>query len=420
MPPSRPTSLSIGSVALLASMSAAAGAADWPEWRGPGRRGVWNDVKLPSRLSAEVLRERWKVPAGGGYSGISVADGKVYTMDRPSGGNSERIFCVDLANGKTIWSDEYPAPYGDLDHGNGPRATPTIAAGRLHTIGAMGHVRALDAGTGKLIWSIDTVSTLGARLPTWGHAASPLVAGGAVIFQVGAKSGGTVMAFDPATGAERWRALDDRPSYSSPILIDIPGRDGKAERQVVVWTADSVVGLGLERGEVRWRVPFVSTYDVAIANPVYEEGLLLVSGYWEGAKTVSLDGSAAPSLVWSGKSLSCLMATPLFREGRLYALDRKEGLLGIEWRTGKVLWSDGHRATPAGQNPQASLVWAGKHAVLLNELGELILAKLSEEGYEEAGRAPLIERTWAHPAFSGQLVIARSDRSLVCAEVLAP
>jgi hypothetical protein len=114
------------------------------------------------------------------------------------------------------------------------------------------------------------------------------------------------------------------------------------------------------------------------------------------------------------------MATPLFREGRLYALDRKEGLLGIDWRSGKVLWSDGHKATPSGRNPHASLVWAGKHAVLLNELGELILANLSEKGYEEAGRAPLIERTWAHPAFAGQLVLARSDRSLVCAEVLAP
>ena len=407
-------------LALLVTLPSAAGAADWPEWRGPGRRGVWDDVKLPSRLSAEVIRERWKVPVGGGYSGISVADGKVYTMDRPSGGNMERIVCVDLANGKTIWSDEYAAPYGDLDHGNGPRATPTISGGRLHTIGAMGHVRTLDADTGKVIWSIDTVARLDARLPTWGHAASPLVAGGCVIFQVGAKPGGAVIAFDPATGTERWRALDDRPSYSSPILIEAADAGGKAERQVVVWTADSVVGLGLERGDVRWRVPFVSTYDVAIANPVYEEGLLLVSGYWEGAKTVSLDGSAAPPLAWSGKSLSLLMATPLFREGRLYALDKKEGLLGIDWRSGKILWSDGHKATPSGRNPHASLVWAGKHAVLLNELGELILANLSEKGYEEAGRAPLIERTWAHPAFTGQLVIARSDRSLVCAEVLAP
>jgi len=381
---------------------------------------VWEDVRLPPRLSAEALRERWKVPVGGGYSGISVAGGKVYTMDRPPGGGKERILCLDLANGKTIWSDEYDAPYGDLDHGNGPRATPTISGGRLHTIGAMGHIRTLDAATGKVIWSIDTVRTLAAKIPTWGHAASPLVADGLAIFQVGAKPAGTVIAFDPATGAERWRALADRPSYSSPILIEAPGRGAKPERQVVVWTADSAVGLGIERGEVLWRVPFVSTYDVAIASPVYEGGLLLVSGYWEGAKAASLDGSPEPPLVWSGKSLSLLMATPLFREGKLYALDRKAGLLGIEWRSGKVLWSDGHRATPAGQNPHASMVWAGKHAVLLNELGELILATLSENGYEEAGRAPLIERTWAHPAFSGQLVIARSDKLLVCAEVLVP
>jgi outer membrane protein assembly factor BamB len=389
-------------------------AADWPEWRGPDRRGIWKDVALPAKLSPDRVRPRWKVPVGGGYSGIAVVGKRIYTMDRPPGPPArERVVALDRESGRTLWSHEYAAEYGDLDYGNGPRSTPTVHGGRVFTLGTVGHVHALDAESGEVIWRVDAVRSLDARIPTWGHAASPLIADGLVILQVGARPAGTVVAFDASSGMERWRALDDRPGYSSPIVVQDPAR-----HEIVAWTADSVAGMAPATGALLSTVPFKSTYDVAIISPVYHDGLLLVSGYWEGSKAIRLAEGKPPEVRWGGKTLSCLMSTPLLRDGHLYALDKDEGLFCIEWGTGKVLWKDGHRVTPKARNPQAFLVWAGERAAILNELGELILARLSPQGYAEEGRASIVGKTWAPPAFSGQDVFARNDTELVRVEIL--
>jgi outer membrane protein assembly factor BamB len=327
----------------------------------------------------------------------------------------ERVLALDRETGRTLWTHEYPADYGDMDHGNGPRATPAIHGGRVFSLGAVGRLVCLDEAAGKPIWSVDLAKTLNAKLPTWGHSASPLVAGELLLVQAGARPGGTLVGLDLRDGSERWRALGDRPGYSSPILIGPAGQE-----EVVLWTADAVHGLDPASGKPRWEFPFkTSEYDVAIISPVFQEGQVLVSGYWDGTRAFSVGSGSPPRLAWTSRVPSCLMATPLYRERVLYALDRKDGLLCLEWKTGKVLWSDGHRLTAKGQNPHASMVWAGgERAAMVNAEGELVLARLSPKGYQELGRVPIIRPTcWAHPAFSGQEVFARNDEELVCVRV---
>jgi outer membrane protein assembly factor BamB len=388
-------------------------AEDWPQWRGENRAGVWNGVKLPEKLTAETVRKRWSVEVGGGYSGIAVASGRVFTMDRPKDQPHERVLCFDAATADRIWTRKYEANYGDLDYGQGPRSTPTVQGERVFTLGAVGHLHALDARSGGVVWSVDTAKEFKASMPVWGHSVSPLVEGDLVIVQIGAPSGGTVMAFDRDTGKERWRALDDRPGYSSPIVIE---RDGK--RQLIVWTADNVVGLAATTGKVLWSVPFLTTNnDVAIISPVVAENRVFVSGYWDGCGAWSLNDST-PTEDWKHKAPACLMATPLYRDGHLYVLDKRQGVLCLDWKTGERLWSDDHRITPKDRNPHATMVWAGDRAVILNTPGELILGKFSPEGYAEHGRVPIIGKTWAHPAFVGQDVFARSQTKLVCFRIL--
>jgi hypothetical protein len=123
------------------------------------------------------------------------------------------------------------------------------------------------------------------------------------------------------------------------------------------------------------------------------------------------------------------MALPLSSGEHFYALEKEDGLLCVRWQDGRVRWKDGHRLTPAGRNPHAAMVWiddpvrAGL-AAALNAAGELVLARLSPHGYEEHGRVQVIdgggEPVWAHPAFAGQRVYARSDREIVCVEVEPP
>jgi outer membrane protein assembly factor BamB len=396
---------------LLIFPSLAARPADWPQWRGAGRDSVWAEKGLPDRLPA-TLKPRWKRPLGGGYGGIAVSGGRVYVMDRQKKPREvERVLCLDAAGGKPVWTHSYPVAYGKMEYGNGPRCTPTVHEGRVYTLGALGRLYCLEARSGKVLWKRDTVKEFKGRVPTWGHACSPLVDGRRLIVQVGGQPKACLVALDRTSGKELWRSLGDRRGYSSPVLVD-----GGKWRLLAYFTAEHIVGLDPARGKVLWRVPFEGiTYDVAISDVVHAGGVLLASNYWSGSKAVRLDEKGLrPKVIWEGKKLSLLMSTPLVKDGHAYALDRFRGLKCIELKTGTVKW-EGWHVTPRDRNPQASLAWVGgNRALILNTPGELVLAELTPRGHKTLGKARVIGRTWAHPAFADRCVFARSDEDIVC------
>jgi outer membrane protein assembly factor BamB len=395
---------------ILAISCVAASAEDWPQWRGPQRNGVWVGARLPDKLPSRP-EPRWRRPLGGGYGGIAVCGGRLYVLDRQTKPREvERVVCLDARTSKPVWTHEYAVTYGKLEFGNGPRATPTVHAGRVYAFGALGHLHCLEADSGKVIWSRDTMRDFKGRAPTWGHACSPLFDDGRLIVQVGGRPDACLVALDAATGKEVWRTLADRPGYGSPFIVETPGG-----RQLVYWTPEHIVGLEPQTGKVRWQVPFEGiTYDVAISDLVFADGVLLASNYWSGSKALRLDEPGGkPEVAWEGKQLSLLMSTPLVRGGHVYALDRRRGLMCLEMRSGKVLWQDQH-VTPRGTNPQATLVWAGERALILNERGELLLAELKPEGCRILGKLPLLGPTWAHPAFAEGCIFARNDEEIIC------
>jgi outer membrane protein assembly factor BamB len=401
------------SLALLLGVSLPGQAADWPQWRGAGRDNLWPEKGLPAKLP-DKLAPRWKRPLGGGYGGISVSAGRAYVMDRLQAPRElERVVCWEAKSGKKLWSHDYPVRYGRLDYGNGPRCTPTVAGGKVYALGALGHLHCLDAKSGKVLWSKDTVKEFKGRVPQWGHACSPLIDGKRLIVQVGGRPGACLVALDVGSGKEVWRSLDDRPGYSSPVIVDT----GKW-RQLVYFTPQHVVGLEPATGKPLWRVPFEGiSYDVSIADVVFADGVLLASNYWSGSKAIRLDERGlAPKVVWEGKApLSLLMSTPLVKGKHVYALDRSRGLKCIEMRTGKVLW-EGEHVTPRGRNPHASLAWVGgERALVLNTPGELLLVELTPRGLKKLGKAALVGQTWAHPGFGDGCVFARTDEEIVCA-----
>ena len=167
---------------------------------------------------------------------------------------------------------------------------------------------------------------------------------------------------------------------------------------------------------MRHPVPFAGiTYDVAISDVVFAEGVLLASNYWSGSKAIRLDEKGLnPKVAWEGKDLSLLMSTPLVEGGHVFALDRFRGVKCVEMKSGKVVW-EGWHVTPRDRNPQASLVWAGRgRALILNTPGELVVADVSVKGYKVLSRTPVVGRTWAHPAFAGGCLFARNDTQIVC------
>jgi len=387
---------------------------DWPRWRGPRGDGTWRGPKLPAAWPEEGLQRVWRREIGGGYGGIAVAQGHVYVMDRRREPEDvERVLCFDATDGERVWSHRYPADYGDVSYDNGPRTTPTIFQGRVYTLGAVGLLCCFEATSGQLVWSRDLVRDYRARVPIWGLSASPVISDDLLIVHVGGEPDACFVAFDQHTGEERWSNLPDPAGYATPILVEHGG-----QRQLIAWTPTNVRGLDPPTGELLWTVPFEVNFGTSIANPIFQEGLVLVSSYYDGSQAIRLgnDGKSADVVWHDRRNLRGLMMQPLYRDGYAYLVDKRHGLTCFELATGKTVWDDDNRMTPKGRNPQATMVWLGDEdrALALNSDGDLIQIRLNPEGYLETSRANIIGRTWAHPAYSGNCVYARSDTEIVC------
>jgi outer membrane protein assembly factor BamB len=404
----------------LAVLAFAIGAPDWavadqwPRWRGPQGDGSWQGPTLPERWPDAGLQVQWQSKLGGGYAGIAVVSGRVYTLDRQQEPTeTEGILCFSADDGKLLWQHRYPVAYAKLDYGNGPRSTPTIHAGRVFTLGTLGHLHCLDAVSGEVAWSKNLVQESGARIPEWGLAASPVIYGNLVIVHGGGSPGGALMAFNRDSGAEVWRASDDPAGYATPVITRHQDQD-----LLIAWTPEHVLGMSPRTGAIHWSIPYKVTYGVSIATPVVVGDMVLVSGYWEGTKAIRLGKSLAEAeLIWEdNRHLRGLMSQPMHRDGHGYLLDKHHGLTCFELASGKRLWDDGNRLTQRSRNPQANLVWLGDsdRVIALNAEGELILARLTPAGYEEQSRTKIIDPTWAHPAFAGSRVFARDDKQIVC------
>ncbi len=390
---------------------------DWPRWRGPRGDGTWRGPKLAHSWPQGGLERQWVQTVGSGYSGVSVAGNHVITMDRLAKPEEvERVLCFDATSGDPTWTYQYPVKYGDLQYGSGPRSAPTIFQDRVYSLGAMGNLSCLSSEDGNLIWSLDLHQQYQGRLPTWGYAASPLIQGDTLIVQPGGAEGNSVVAFDRRSGREIWKNLEDQAGYATPIIVRHNGR-----QQLICWSPSHIRGLDPQSGRLLWEIPYEVRLGVSIATPIFIEGLVFVSGYWKGSKAIRLDAdSGAAELLWEEDHfLRALMSQPLHRGGHGYLLDKKHGLTCFQLTTGKKIWDDSNQMTPSGQNPHASLVWLDDQdrTMILNSDGHLILARLNPAGYQELARANIIGETWAHPAFAGSHVYARSNTQLVSVQL---
>ena len=314
------------------------------------------------------------------------------------------MLCFEAATGKPLWSHSYPVTYGKLSYGSGPRVMPTIHEGQVYTFGSMGHFHCLDAATGKVRWAKNLIGDLHARLPGWGFSASPVVFENLVILHAGGEPDACLMALDRQTGETVWRNLPDPGGYATPIIVESHGK-----KLLIAWTPTHIRGLDPHTGKLLWSIPFEVTYGTAIATPIFQEGLVLVSGYYQGSKAIRLGPEpTVAAIAWEDRrTWRGVMSQPLYRDGHGYLLDKRDGLVCFEMKSGKKVWDDGNRMTPKGRNPQATLAWAGDgdRALILNSDGDLILARLNPRGYQEQARANIIEATWAAPGVCGRLCL---------------
>ena len=421
-------------LAALVSLATAVSAEDWPEWRGAGRQGMWAETGIIERIPISGLKVRWRVPVGLGYSGPAIARGRVFLLDheRTTGSRvSERVVCLDERTGKILWTRNWAADYRGLDYPNGPRATPTVDDDRVYVLGAMGSLRCLRTTDGSEVWSSDFVRDFEASVPGWGMSSAPLIIGAKLIAIAGGKPNAKVIAFDKHTGKEVWRALssdNSEPGYSQPIYI----QNGKS--QLVVWHATALESLDPETGAVLWSQPFRVTMNTPIATPAWNAPHLLVSGFFDGARMMKLETSGDARILWASQGgneiksdkLHALMSQPLIDGDYIYGICSYGQLRCLRRTTGERVWETQAVTVEKARNATAWMVRNQDRTFILNDRGELILAKLAPSGYVEIGRTKVIKPTsppgarrelgaviWSHPAFANRHMIIRNDEEVI-------
>ena len=430
-------------VALSWFLATTASADDWPQWQGPKRDGIWREAGILAKFPQGGPKVVWRCEIGGGFSGPAVADGRVFVMDRQGDKlakgkeapgkaglkGKERIVCLDAGSGKPLWAHAYDCDYRIL-YPSGPRTTPVVQDGKVYSIGAMGDVLCLDAAKGTVLWHTRLTELCKTKPPLWGYAAHPLLDDGRLICLAGGE-GSAVVALDKDTGKELWRALTvEEVGYAPPMVFDAGGK-----RQLIIWHTEAIASLDPATGKTWWSVNFPDGEPVrpaiTVATPRLEGDLLCVSSVHHGSLVLKLAADRpAAEVVYKGKSkdlakadgLHAMMCSPILQGGHIYGVCVFGELRCLKADTGKRLWEHATVERKA-LGPTTFIVPHGDRHFLFSDEGDLIIARLTPNGYNEIDRAHIIEPTlfsrgrevvWSHPAFANGCVFVRNDREIIC------
>jgi outer membrane protein assembly factor BamB len=419
-------------------ISAAAQADDWPQWMGPKRDNVWREDGVIERFPPNGPKVLWRTPIAGGYAGPAVVGSGVLLMDYVTADNVkvdnfqraeftgvERVLRLDKQTGAIQWKHEYPVKY-NISYPAGPRCTPVIGEGKVYALGAEGNLWCLEAETGKVIWSKDFHKDYGAKTALWGYAGHPLLDGDNLICVVGGE-GSHAVAFDKNTGQEKWRALSaPEQGYCPPTIVEAGG-----VRQLILLRPSAVSSVNPATGEEYWSIPYEATSGSVIMSPVKSGEYLYVGGFSNKSLLMKLaPDKPAAEIVWRDRpAISPVNVQPFARDGVLYGFDQKGVMRAVELESARKLWET---SQPVGKRPENSatafIVHHGDHEWMFVETGDLVIGRITRDGFEELDRAHVIEPTnnafgrsvvWSMPAFADRRAYIRNDRECICVDLAA-
>ena len=392
-----------------------ASATDWPQWRGPLRDDVSIETGLLQQWPAGGPTLAWKTTGlGEGYSGVSVAKGRIYTMGDQ--GEASFLLALDATTGKVIWSAKVGKSGGNYP---GPRCTPTVDDDQVITLGQFGDLVCVSAADGKERWRHNLQSDFGGKMMSgWGYAESPLVNDGKVICTPGGAQG-TMIALDSKTGAVAWRtkAWTDNASYASAVLATING-----VQQCVQLTDASVGGVATKDGRLLWRAPRPGKTAVIPTPIVADDSVYVASSYNIGCNLFQVDkdaasGGFAAHQVYSNKEMMNQHGGVVKVGDYLYGYSDGKGWLCQNFKTGEVVWQNKEKLS------KGSLSCAGGLLYLRAESGPgtVVLLEPTPKGWAEKGRFDQPNRSdknsWPHPVVANACLYLRDGDLLLCYDV---
>jgi outer membrane protein assembly factor BamB len=389
----------------LAPQALAQTEANWPQWRGPNRDGISKETGLLKQWPTGGPSLVWKATgAGRGYSSFSIANGKLYTMGLR--GDREFVIAFDIATGKEAWATAHGSAFRN-DRGDGPRGTPTIDGDRLYALGGNGDLSALDARTGKILWSKNVLREFGGQNIQWGISESPLVLGNKVLVNAGGR-GASIVAFNKTDGSVIWKSQSDEPGYSSGMPLDVNGLT-----QVVFFTASRALGLDSKDGRLLWEYERPANNVANVATPIIRANRIFISSdYGTGGGVIEIKPDNKAQEIYFNKDMRNHHSSSVLVGDYLYGFSSSV-LTAMKFDTGEVAWKD--RSVGKG-----SLVYAYGNLYCFSENGVVGLVEATPTGYKEKGRFRIQQDslpTWAHPVVAGGRLYLRDQDTIYAYDV---
>jgi outer membrane protein assembly factor BamB len=371
-----------------ANGSVAETAPEWPGFRGPNRDDVVRGVRIESDWASAPPTELWRRPVGPGWGSFAVHGDRIYTQEQR--GESELVSCYSRSTGKPVWEHRDAARFYESNGGAGPRGTPTLANGRVYSLGATGILNALDEATGAVVWSRNTVTDVGAQVPYWGICSSPLVVGDVVIVAVS----GRLAAYDTATGEPRWQGpAKFGGSYSSPQLVTLDGVP-----QVVLLSGKGATSVAPDDGKL-----LITACDMS-------------GGVGTRRLKVAQGGNGwTVEERWTTRGLKPYFNDFVVHRGHAYGFDGSI-LACIDLNDGQRKWKGGRYG-----NGQLVLLPDSDLLLVLSEDGEIALVSATPDQFKEIARLPALDgKTWNHPVVTGDTLLVRNGQEMAAFRLREP
>jgi outer membrane protein assembly factor BamB len=380
---------------------------DFPRFLGPEGRGVLEGIRLTRDWSKQSPRLLWRQPIGAGWSAFSVVGN--YAVTQEQRGELELVTCYELLTGKSVWIHEDRVRFSETMGSDGPRATPTIVDGRVYALGATGILNCLDGGTGKVIWSRDTLAEHGQKNLPWGKSCSPLVFEDIVVVSLGDANDPSLVAYTGDAGRPLWHAGHDKSSYASPVLATLAERE-----QILVVNQASVSAHDPAYGDLLWEYPWPGDFaKCSQPVPIGDDRVFISAGYGKGCALLgvrSTGGVLSVSERWVKPYMKTRFTNVVIYDGHVYGLD--DGILAcLELATGQEKWK-------GGRYGHGQVLLVDDLLLVTTEAGDIVLVQASADRHRELARfAALTGKTWNNPALAGRFLLVRNAQEAACYEL---
>ncbi|MDA1272708.1 MAG: PQQ-like beta-propeller repeat protein [Verrucomicrobia bacterium] len=378
---------------------------DWPRWRGPELTGISKETGWTTNWPKEGPKQLWSSSVGVGFSSVSVADGRLFTMGNRDG--MDTVFCLEAETGTELWRHSYPCELDPIYYEGGPGSTPTIDGDNVFILSKRGHAICFSGADGGVVWQKNLTNEIGVTKPRWGFAGSPLVEGDLLLLNAG--ESGT--AIDKRSGKIVWTSATNAAGYASPVPVTIDN-----EKCVLIFSGKSLFAVKPGTGQPIWKRDWETKWDINAADPIVLGDRLFLSSFDRGCALIRF-GTHETSAIWENKNMGNHFNSCVLWNGYFYGVDgntdqaRKE-LRCIDSASGAVKWS-----TPGFG--MGSVTAADGKLIILSEHGELVIAEANPESFKPIARAQVMGgKCWTVPVLANGRIYCRNAKgSLVCLDV---